>query len=192
MPFKVVFEQGDGKPARVVVKKVTRWSDDGFPERHKRVIEALHREGVTTPILGMYEHEGEWVQVSHFIGSQKGRTRMFDAEHRELTPVQKSRIIEEMAKIANAGYATPLNAMKVYGGKKGKVGVVDIDYIGTQGVSSEWNKADAIIEAIAKFSSNLGVREKLFEAARKTANKKLKDALTGHYDFYKQGDHRLF
>lgn len=178
----------DGKSGRVsrhwaAIKKFNHPIPDAYARRYERVIMRLRRAGVNIPKMGMLKFaraeglEPEWHQVTQLIGTlRKGKlstSRLHaSARQRELAAI-------EAAKILNAGFAPPLDALTFYEHPRDGVVVVDIDSlvrkdaetsIGTPVKFSKSDKAGNLVYVLYEMAKSRAEFHHLFELAIKTVN----------------------
>lgn len=131
---KVRFKRGNsGKSARhwAAIKMFKHPIPDSYARRYERAITRLRKAGVNIPKMGMLKFaraeglEPEWHQVMQLFGSlREGKlsTSINGASHE-----QKLLAAKEAAKILNAGFAPPLDALTFFADPRKGVVVVDID-----------------------------------------------------------------
>lgn len=128
----------DGKKHRVVIKRFKPdYTANRLAAAHfSRALKRLVQEGVRVPKMGMMKiptpgnPEGEYVVVAPFFGS-RAKGSAFEKNHvsRQSPLPIRAQAIEQLARIANAGLLTPLDAVNVHTNHSRGVRVIDLDFV---------------------------------------------------------------
>ncbi|QQR92395.1 MAG: hypothetical protein IPJ89_04540 [Candidatus Iainarchaeum archaeon] len=175
----------NGKSSRhwVAIKMFKHPIPDSYAARYQRTIERLRKAGVNIPKMGMMKFaraEGlrqEWHQVMQLFGNLRhgklSTTRVHASEaQRELAAV-------EAAKILNAGFAPPLDALTFFEHPRSGVVVVDIDSLIRSGAEesigslvkfSKKDKAANLVYVLRDLSKSRNQFYRLFDLAIQTVN----------------------
>ncbi|MDO8538488.1 MAG: hypothetical protein Q7S21_06390 [archaeon] len=173
----------NGKTSRIAIKIFKAPLNDQKAKNYQRVINDLRKAGVRLPKMGMVKlPNDEWVQVSQLFDSThifKIKTSTAD-EFRHLTLSQKIEAVQELTKVANAGYLPKGDLSEPFQGKSNGIIPMDIDLIVRHGKQNINERINILLSEIDWMVSNNVEKKKLVLTAIQQAEPELRKLLISH------------
>lgn len=179
-----------GGTRRVAVKCLPALPGSDEARRQRERIDALRRAGVRLPRMFVARlSDGSWAQVSPLFGSLERGSKLHQPGqfYRRLDAGQKRFAIEQLTRIANAGYTPSIDLFLLFTDESKGILPLDLDLIEREPRPIE--RARALARAIVQTGSDSRERDELLEVARDEATEPtraaIEEALAGEANPYR-------
>jgi len=175
----------DGSKHRVAIKVFKNPITDKRAQQYQQAIDDLREAGVRLPKMAMVktkipgEQLEQWVQVSQLFGSSlKGSKIKNKTWFRIEDPKGRKEAIEELTKVANAGYFPADDLIEPFRDKSKGVMPIDLDMIARLGKAHPNSNSEKLIELVKLLAKDPEEYRRLISIAMKTASPKFRTVLS--------------
>ncbi|MFW5877117.1 MAG: protein-tyrosine phosphatase family protein [Myxococcota bacterium] len=168
---------GTGKRRRVAIKHFGVPISEQQARQMTETIEALRAAGVRLPRMAMVRtDDGNWVQVSPLFGSTGGGSKLDQQSlyYRALDADQRAFLIEQLARVANAGHVPSLDLFLVFR-ERGDVIPLDLDLVVPE--PDVARRATKLVICVVQVGCDGNDRDRLLAVARRAAHAELREGM---------------
>lgn len=167
-----------GGSRRVAVKRFRYPMSDAQADATRRCIDDLRAAGVALPTMALWRlPDGAWAQLTPLFGSRRRGSKLSQPSqfYRALSSEVIESVVDQLTRVANAGYHASIDIFVVLDGGQGGVVPIDLDLI--QPLPDAAAAARQLLKVLVQVGRSAAERDRLLDVARASAERGLAHAL---------------